>query len=57
MNVSVAGVGAAMTASAACSRASFTDGVLALQNEAMHHVADQKNDQKSMFQCLVLVLP
>jgi hypothetical protein len=41
MNVSVAGVGAAITAGAACSPASFTDGVLALQFAAMHHVADQ----------------
>jgi hypothetical protein len=31
MHVSVAGLGAAMTASAACSPASFTEGVLALQ--------------------------
>jgi hypothetical protein len=41
MNVSVAGVGAAMTASAACSPASCSEGVLALQHAAMHHVADQ----------------
>jgi hypothetical protein len=43
MHVSVAGVGTALTATAACSPASFTDGVLALQYAAMHHVADRLN--------------
>jgi hypothetical protein len=38
MHVSVAGAGAAMTASAACSPASFTEGALALHNEAIHGV-------------------
>jgi hypothetical protein len=45
MNVSVAGVGAAMTASAACSPASFTEGVLALQFAAVNYVADQFSSQ------------
>jgi hypothetical protein len=58
MNVSVAGVGAAMTASAACSPASFTDGVLALQScSDAHHVADQLKNQACMFQWLSWVLP
>jgi hypothetical protein len=42
MHVSVAVVGAAMTASAACSPASFKDGVLSLHFTAVHHVADQQ---------------
>jgi hypothetical protein len=56
MHVSVAGVGAAMTASAACSPASFTAGVLALQFAAMHHVAHE-NRSVMQFEWPAWLLP